>query len=465
MKLTRHGKDLIGLCPFHDDREPSLVVTPKKNLWHCLGACQTGGGPIDWVMRTESVSFRHAVELLRSDSFSLAAEASKPRKKKYRVSKEEKLDRLAEPEAADAVVLGRVVAHYQAQLEESPEALAYLKDRGLVHAEMIGHFHLGYANRTLSYRLPPKNRKAGATLRAQLERLGVMRGSGHEHLSGSIVVPIFDAHGQVVEMYGRKIRHDLRKGTPKHLYLPGPHRGVFNHRAVKASREVIVCESLIDALTFWCAGYRNVTTAYGTEGYTDELHDALVGTGTEQVLIAFDRDAAGDAAAAKVGEAPRRRWPEREPCALPEGDGRERVRAEGDAGEQEPRRALASGRVDWRGEARPVQVEAELVAPAAPEPEDKLAAALAAPEPASPTPSLAAESKAPRANVDVRDEEVVIEVGDRRWRIRGLGRNLSYEQLRVNVLVARNGQVGTEPTPAFTSTRSSSTRRGSARRT
>ena len=43
VKLARHGADLIGLCPFHNDREPSLVISPKKNLWHCLGACQTGG--------------------------------------------------------------------------------------------------------------------------------------------------------------------------------------------------------------------------------------------------------------------------------------------------------------------------------------------------------------------------------------------------------------------------------------
>jgi len=67
VKLTRHGADLIGLCPFHDDREPSLVISPKKNLWHCLGACQAGGTAIDWVMKAEGVSFRHAVELLREN--------------------------------------------------------------------------------------------------------------------------------------------------------------------------------------------------------------------------------------------------------------------------------------------------------------------------------------------------------------------------------------------------------------
>jgi len=72
IKLTKHGVDLIGLCPFHDDHEPSLVISPKKNLWHCLGACSTGGTVIDWVMKAQGVSFRHAVELLRSDHRRLA---------------------------------------------------------------------------------------------------------------------------------------------------------------------------------------------------------------------------------------------------------------------------------------------------------------------------------------------------------------------------------------------------------
>jgi hypothetical protein len=73
VELRRHGADLLGRCPFHDDHEPSLVVTPATNLWHCLGACQRGGSVIDWVMVAEGVSFRHAVELLLADAPSLAA--------------------------------------------------------------------------------------------------------------------------------------------------------------------------------------------------------------------------------------------------------------------------------------------------------------------------------------------------------------------------------------------------------
>jgi DNA primase len=59
--LRRQGNDLVGACPFHEDSSPSLLVSPAKNLWHCLWACQAGGGPVDWVMTAQGVSFRHEV--------------------------------------------------------------------------------------------------------------------------------------------------------------------------------------------------------------------------------------------------------------------------------------------------------------------------------------------------------------------------------------------------------------------
>ena len=124
--LTRHGADYLGLCPFHDDHEPSLVISPKKNLWHCLGACQCGGSVIDWVMRVEGVSFRHAVELLREGIPPLAAEAANA----PRVVKQSTVPKLPAPVVADAddhVLLGQVIDYYHATLKESPEALAYLQ--------------------------------------------------------------------------------------------------------------------------------------------------------------------------------------------------------------------------------------------------------------------------------------------------------------------------------------------------
>ncbi len=74
--LKPHGQDRIGHCPFHDDKTPSLVVSPKTNLWHCLGACQSGGSVIGWVMQMQGVSFRHAVEILKNDPSTLAASSS-----------------------------------------------------------------------------------------------------------------------------------------------------------------------------------------------------------------------------------------------------------------------------------------------------------------------------------------------------------------------------------------------------
>jgi DNA primase catalytic core len=308
IELRPHGKDLLGRCPFHDDKTPSLVVSPDKNLWHCLGACQVGGSVIDWVMKAEAVSFRHAVELLRERHFSsLVAEPRRGRPasdgRVYpKKSLSKKLPEFAEPSAGDALLLRRVVDYYHEQLGQSPEALEYLRSRGLESAELIEHFKLGFSNRTLGYRLPAKQVKSGEELRRRLQDLGILRSSGHEHLNGSIVFPIFNERGEVVELYGRKISAGLRKSTPLHLYLPGPHRGVWNLDAVRASREIILCESLIDAATFWCAGLRNVTCSYGGGGITGDHFEAFREHGIERVLIAYDRDEAGDRAAEKLSE-------------------------------------------------------------------------------------------------------------------------------------------------------------------
>jgi DNA primase catalytic core len=291
--LTKTGKDRTGKCPFHADGEASLIVTPSKNLFHCFG-CGAGGGPIDWVMRKENISFRHAAELLRKE-FMPGADTPSPRTTRA----------LPPPVARDADdqgILRQVVDYYHETLKQSPEALEYLKARGIDHPEAVERFKLGYANRTLGYSLPIKQIKAGSEIRGRLEKLGIYRESGHEHFNGSLVIPVLDEAGNVQEIYGRKIRDDLRKGTPLHLYLPGPHKGVWNVEALKESKEIILCEALIDALTFWCAGYRNVTSAYGVEGFTADHLEAFQRFGIERVLIAYDRDEAGDRAAEKLAE-------------------------------------------------------------------------------------------------------------------------------------------------------------------
>ncbi|MDQ3027916.1 MAG: CHC2 zinc finger domain-containing protein [Pseudomonadota bacterium] len=436
--LKRAGKDLLGRCPFHEDAEASLVVTPAKNLWHCFG-CQVGGGPIDWVMKSQGVSFRHAVELLRNDT-PLAPSTAK----------ESTVRRLAPPvalDADDAALFAQVVSYYRETLKASPEALAYLKARGLDSAELIERFQLGFANRTLGLRMPLGNRVAGAEIRSRLQKLGILRASGHEHFNGSLVVPVWDESGQVAGMYGRKITRNLTPGTPLHLYLPGPHRGVWNWEALAATREVILCEALIDAMTFWCAGFRNVTAAYGVEGFTDGHLEAFQRHGIERVLIAYDHDTAGDRAADKLAERLRSAglecWRVQFPHGLDANEYALKVTPAARSLGVAIRKALWLGKgvAPQRDVDREPVVTVEAVAIECAIDEEgvpPLAAGLAAKEEtqnlsASPVPP------APRveAPVDVRENEVVLAFGDRRWRVRGLAKNLSYDVLKVNVLASQ----------------------------
>jgi DNA primase len=301
IKLRRSGKELIGLCPFHKDTNPSLNIDPVKNVWQCKGACGKSGSVIDWVMLAEGISVRHALELLCRDYLPSAANATEPPPRK---STTVKLPPLIEHTANDKRLLEAVVEHYHETLKNAPEAQQYLVKRGLQSSEMVEQFRLGFANRTLGYRMPEKNRSAGAEQRGRLQQLGVLRENGREHLRGSIVIPIFNLEGEVVQMYGRKIapRHLLREDTSEHLYLPGPHRGVWNEPALIASKEIILCEALIDALTYWCAGYHHVTTSYGVNGFTDEIKAAFRKHGTKRIYIAYDRDDAGERAARKHAE-------------------------------------------------------------------------------------------------------------------------------------------------------------------
>ena len=134
-----------------------------------MGACQAGGSVIDWVMRTDRVSFRHAAELLRVRLGGGASTSAAPA-----VSLAPLATKAKEAEAIDDAVLVRdVLDFYHETLKASPEGIDYLASRGLNSIELIDHFRLGYANRTLAYQLPAKSRKAGADLRGRLERLGL----------------------------------------------------------------------------------------------------------------------------------------------------------------------------------------------------------------------------------------------------------------------------------------------------
>jgi DNA primase catalytic core len=466
IKLTRQGADLIGKCPFHDDRTPSLVISPAKNLWHCLGACNAGGDVIEWVIRAEGVSFRHAVEMLRQDHFPSAAEPIQP----VKTCTVRKLPAPVTAAAEDGKLLLEIVGFYQETLHESPEAMRYLESRGLHSSEMVERFRLGFANRTLGYRLEAKNRAGGAALRGRLQQLGILRESGHEHFNGSLVIPVVTPAGDVVEMYGRKITPNLREGTPLHLYLKGEHRGVWNEEALIASKEIILCEALIDALTFWAAGFRNVTASYGVNGFTADHRAAFEKHGTERVYIAYDRDEAGDRSAVQLSEElmgmgiecfrvefpkgmdanayalkvtpaakslgvllNRAAWlgKGRRPAApvmVPEPI----IEAEFDPLPAEAK-AAAKGKtiMEETPEPEPIAATMPTEAPTVVAPTEEVFPLAAVPVPAMP-PTVENRIDVP---VEMRGDDVVLKFGDREYRVRGLRKNTSAELLRVNLRV------------------------------
>jgi DNA primase len=343
----------------------------------------------------------------------------------------------------DQALLREVLGFYRRKLQETPDALAWLQGHAITSPEIIERFHLGLSDRTLGLALPERNRKAGAEVRARLQRVGVLRPSGHEHFAGALVVPVFDAEGTVVQAYGRLIGASLRAGTVRDLYLPGRRRGVWNLAGL-TEPEVVLCGGLLDALTAWSAGVTSVTAALSLDEVPAEIVQVLRGRGVRTVLVAYPRHEQGDNAAdeatqalqaagmtacrvelpggVRVNELARRRGP----AAVLDALGHARQRVPGTSVTESV--ASAQGA---QGGAAPA------LGTIGPTPSPPPATTTAGTAPADATTDTAA---AAGDHVDAAD--LVIELEDRRYRVRGLGQNASLAQLKVNLLVARSGEGG-----------------------
>jgi DNA primase len=428
VELKKKGKDLIGLCPFHDDHSPSLVVSPDKNLWHCMGACQEGGSVIDWVMKSEGVSLRHALEILkqRENPDVLGGEIKHIKKATIR-KLDLPFDFDSDKPVESQALLNQVIDFYHQTMKQNPEGIEYLQKRGLNNSEMIDHFKLGLANRTLAYRLPARDRQAGKEIRGKLIELGILRESGHEHFAGSLVIPIYDETGNVVEVYGRKLRNHLREGTIYHLYLPGQHHGVWNFSCLAAAKckEIILCEALIDALTFWCYGFRNVTSSYGINGFTKEHLESFKQHGIERILIAYDRDDAGEKAAGALAEKLMSSGLECLRVQFPMGQDANQHAQQSESPDKALNHVIKNAVCMGNGK-KTINVNVN-INEAAKEEKEKTGV------PAPPV------SSCDIANIsaEVKPDGVIIQLEDRHWRIRGLSKNMSYEILRVNARVSK----------------------------
>jgi DNA primase catalytic core len=284
VKLRKTGRNYVGRCCFHDDKTPSLIVTPEKGLWHCPG-CGAAGNVIQFVARKEGISDREAaLKLCQAVPGVKPASTLKP-------STAPAMPALSPAETAR--LLQRVVSFYGKTLRKDRAGLDYLKSRKLDDPAMLDVFQIGYCNGTLPGVLP----KAGEIIDG-LKTLGVLNAKGQELFRGCVTVPIFDASGNVSGIYGRRISDE----EPRHLYLPGPHRGVWNGTAAKTSQTLFIAEAILDGLALWQAGFKNTIAIYGTNSWTGDHEQLLKENGVTEVFLCLDNDDAGRKATEQLRE-------------------------------------------------------------------------------------------------------------------------------------------------------------------
>lgn len=294
VRLTRKGRDLVGLCPFHKEKSPSFTVFDDH--YHCFG-CGAHGTAIDFTMEVDHLGFREAVERLAAD-----------------VGLAVPVDAVDRGQARQRhhlhVVLEAATKYYERMLRmpEGAEALSYLQARG-VSDDHIQHFRLGYA--------PP----SAEGLRAALSRDGlseeVMVEAGllvtpeggdrrpYNRFRRRVMFPIHDRGGRPVAFGGRI----LGAGEPK--YLNSPETPVFRkghllyglHHALRPAREqgtVVVVEGYMDVVALHAAGFRNAVAPLGTALSVEQIGE-LWRLVPEPILL-FDPDEAGQSAAERAAE-------------------------------------------------------------------------------------------------------------------------------------------------------------------
>lgn len=405
VKLRRQGTDYLGFCPFHDDRQPSLSVSPSKQYWCCLGACSTptkklGGDVIEFARKLWGVSFRETVQKLGGQT-TTQLNTTRPR---LRVVKRSHPDTTA-PTRPD--LLSQVATYYHQTLSSSLRAKEYLGERGITNPEIVTSLLIGYADGSLMERAPE-----GSETHEALAARGVITGKGKELLEGCITVPLRDLHGNVVSIYGRAIERD------QHLYLPGPHRGLVNAQCAATSEEIVIAESVIDALSFLEAGITNVVPMYGTNGWTSDHEALLEHHRIRRVILALDNDQAGYRASAalagKLGQ-----------LGL---DVRVIELTAKDANEMLVRDGAKTFAATWQRLLAEPLVKRQDPAPTA-----------AKEEAAAPPTSSTDEEEKPDVQHDAEAGAYVVSFGSRTYRVRGLSA-FGVDRMRVNVRVEEAGR-------------------------
>jgi len=262
------SSEFVGLCPLHQETQPSFYVNADKNLFYCHG-CGQGGDLIRFVQLSRHLSFPQSLAYLEQLAVPPASSSSTPRKSPSILPAER------------PNLLEQAAAFYQAQLDCHPEALQYLQHRGLRDPALRQQLRLGYA--------------PGGSLRRHLmaqgysfellQRLGLLNSQGRDTFYGRIVFPLIQG-GRIVNLYGRSLGVDFA-----HRFLPGPKGGLYAWEQVRQYPEVILVEGLFDYVVLWEAGFHHLTCCLGTHLNASQFRQLCDGSRT--VYLTFDVDANG----------------------------------------------------------------------------------------------------------------------------------------------------------------------------
>jgi 5S rRNA maturation endonuclease (ribonuclease M5) len=296
-------------CPFHDDKTPSLHLSNKngKWIWNCFG-CPEHGNVLDFKAKMEKKPFIDVYEECARELNLLPSAPGGERPTGNNghapLTNGDGSDGAAIPAPKDAPpevppekkaeVLAAAVKHYHQTLLEDRRGPEYLAWRGIKDAGALKTFQIGFVNGSLRARLPKDQTHEHV---AALKALGLLNLRGGEIFYNCVVFPIFDEGGAPVGLYGRHVSR-----AHGHLYLAGPLRGVWNGAAVKAYPEVILTEKIIDALSLYSVGIKNVVPLYGVNGFTEDHVRLFREHRTKSVALCLDNDPAGDRARPLIAE-------------------------------------------------------------------------------------------------------------------------------------------------------------------
>jgi len=250
---TGYGSEFVGLCPLHEETRPSFYVNARKNLFYCHG-CGQGGDLVRFVQLSRHLSFRQSLAYL---------------------------EQLSAPAADSAAVLEQAATFYQNQLDRYPEALDYLKQRGMYDPAPIQELRIGYA--------PGGSLRRHLTAQGYsfdlLRRLGLLDSQGRDAFYRRVVFPCCQG-GRVINLYGRSITVAFA-----HRFLHGSKGGLYAWEQVQHYPEVILVEGLFDYAVLWQAGFRHVTCSLGTHLNACQFQQLCDRPRT--VYLTFDADANG----------------------------------------------------------------------------------------------------------------------------------------------------------------------------